>query len=397
MINQIAVTTHLALIAVQLLFIAAPPFSFRNSFLAGAIVVLVISTHIVGPSSDQVSEAQPYTVLWPIWLATLEKCITARNSNIEDSYWRIDRPEREGNDMLPFAPMKFLWVGAMMANRRLIRWNMQVPNVRPVRTKGTPAANQLPKWRFLVTQIFNLLEMIIGIDVVIQILLRSHAINTDNHGERPFNKVLLGFALGFSEYALQNIMYAAGAILTVLFNLCQPEDWPPLFGKFIDATTVGAFWGKCWHQSIRRPLTTFSNCATNLMGLAPGSALRYYVHVWIAFAISGMMHAQAFALLPLPSNLTRGMVATGTMYFFLWQALVVNAEDLIDRVLRTAGIETSSFGRWKRPIGYCWVVLSLAISLPWVADILMELWGIEQMRSSPTLAGPLLDKVWTKG
>ena len=29
------------------------------------------------------------------------------------------------------------------------------------------------------------------------------------------------------------------------------QDWPPLFGRLSDATTIRDFWGKFWHQQLR--------------------------------------------------------------------------------------------------------------------------------------------------
>lgn len=30
------------------------------------------------------------------------------------------------------------------------------------------------------------------------------------------------------------------------------QDWPPIFGSLYDTTTVREFWGKYWHQTVRK-------------------------------------------------------------------------------------------------------------------------------------------------
>ncbi len=33
---------------------------------------------------------------------------------------------------------------------------------------------------------------------------------------------------------------------------CQLQDWPPMFGFIKDVTTLREFWGRYWHQTIRK-------------------------------------------------------------------------------------------------------------------------------------------------
>ena len=62
------------------------------------------------------------------------------------------------------------------------------------------------------------------------------------------------FALmaGITNYCVLNLQYSAGSALAVATCLYTPQDWPPMMGRLSDVSSVRAFWGKFWHQNLRR-------------------------------------------------------------------------------------------------------------------------------------------------
>ncbi|KAF2264629.1 hypothetical protein CC78DRAFT_601276 [Lojkania enalia] len=391
MANEAAIIVNASLLLVQNILIAAPTFPGRQKFLAISIIVLAIAAHLAGPTSDNVQDALPYTLFWPVWLATLEKCITAGKRNIEDFYWRVDRPAREGTDMLAFGPMKFLWVAAMMFNARLVRWNLQVKNV--------PPQTRLRKLNFLAARMLQLVKLVLVTDLVFQLAIRLFWTRPDGsvHPDSKYLTIrneswgrsfLNALVFGCGPYFSMNLQYVVAAIFSVSFNLSQPADWPPLYGRITDATTVRAFWGQFWHQTIRRPLTTFAHCITDWMGFERSTDLTFYVHIWAAFIISGIMHAQSLALLPRAFNITLYEATAGMFYFFIWQALAITVEDLIQRAWQKTGHKFEDLGRMRFVMGYMWVACSLWISLPWAADAYIRLRITEEPMLSFTVFGP---------
>lgn len=56
---------------------------------------------------------------------------------------------------------------------------------------------------------------------------------------RPFTVLLPAFSI----YGIFTIPYNIASIAMVLFGYSEPQNWPPLFGSFLDAYTLRRFWG----------------------------------------------------------------------------------------------------------------------------------------------------------
>lgn len=56
---------------------------------------------------------------------------------------------------------------------------------------------------------------------------------------RPFTVLLPAFSI----YGIFTIPYNIASIAAVLFGGSEPQNWPPLFGSFLDAYTLRRFWG----------------------------------------------------------------------------------------------------------------------------------------------------------
>ncbi|KAJ4390997.1 hypothetical protein N0V93_004596 [Gnomoniopsis smithogilvyi] len=185
-----------------------------------------------------------------------------------------------------------------------------------------------------------------------------------------FLKVVV-FAGG--PYFFINLQYVSASLIAVGLNWSQPEDWPPYFGRVSHVTTVRYFWGSFWHQTLRRSFTMLTAFFVDLLKVPRGTKLAFHLKIWIAFAVSGFMHAQAMLLLPSPKNITIGERTKGMMAFFLWQAAAISVEDCAKCIY----IRTEPFFHLGRPtltiVGYAWVVMSFWISLPWAGDVMMRM------------------------
>ncbi|KAF2122855.1 toxin biosynthesis protein [Lophiotrema nucula] len=391
MANQLALTIHLTLLFIQAFFLAAPCFPGKAHLLVLCILILTTATHLVGPVSTYAAETQPYTLLWPIWLATVEKCVTASSTPIEDHYWRVDRPSREASDMTSFGPRKLKWACASLCNWRLIRWNRQ--------TKNVPTSTNLRRSNFLIAQLFKFPKLLLMSDLILQLNIRLFWTAPDGSAFTDSKRLTIqdpswlwsfgkALAFGCGPYFFMNMQYVALSIPTVLVGLGKPVDWPPLFGNIKDATTVRAFWGQFWHQSIRIPLTTIGDCIIDALGIQRKTILGDYVFIWIAFGISGIMHAQSMALLPRPANISVLDTTVGIMYFFLWQALAITLEDFAQWVWHV-----ENHGRAESLIGYVWVVCNMWFSLPWAADVMMRLRLTEESFLGFTFFGPWVHRM----
>ncbi|RAL17072.1 wax synthase family protein [Aspergillus homomorphus CBS 101889] len=92
-------------------------------------------------------------------------------------------------------------------------------------------------------------------------------------------------------YLFLDIVYRLGAIICVGSGDHSISQWPPLFGTLARSYSIRLYWGRFWHQYLRWPFTSISNCITvRILRLPKPSLLEYYVNAFIVFALSGYMH-----------------------------------------------------------------------------------------------------------
>jgi hypothetical protein len=254
--HETVVAVHLSAILAQLLFLSSPPFYGRKTLAITTLITLAIASHYAGPASDVAADAQPFALLWPVYLGTLDKFLCAEGRGPEDTYWRIDRDIREAGKMMSFGLSKLKWAAAMMFNMRGVRWNYEISKL--------PPKPKLSKWSFLAWQMVDFAQMFFMSDLLLVLSERLFWTPPQGHGSFTDSKHLtishpnlkwsflkaLTFAGG--PYFFVNLQYVAASIVAVALNLSQPEDWPPYFGNVREVTTVRHFWGTFWHQTLRR-------------------------------------------------------------------------------------------------------------------------------------------------
>jgi hypothetical protein len=70
--------------------------------------------------------------------------------------------------------------------------------------------------------------------------------------DSPPRQVFMSLITGAMNYCTQNLQFSLVSGLTVAIDMYTPQDWPPLMGRLRDVSTVRNFWGKFWHQQLRR-------------------------------------------------------------------------------------------------------------------------------------------------
>jgi hypothetical protein len=60
------------------------------------------------------------------------------------------------------------------------------------------------------------------------------------------------WAWSFPMFALGACNHALGAAFSVGSGASGPEDWPSFMGSITLAWSVRNFWGRVWHQTMRR-------------------------------------------------------------------------------------------------------------------------------------------------
>ncbi|KAF9467766.1 membrane bound O-acyl transferase family-domain-containing protein [Collybia nuda] len=170
-----------------------------------------------------------------------------------------------------------------------------------------------------------------------------------------------GWALqAYTVMAAQNCFVS---ILSVSLGRSDAEDWPWLFGSFSSAWTIRRFWGRTWHQLLRRFVTAHGRFVSGRLGLTRGSNFSAYVQLYTAFFLSAIIHSLGDYTLLRNWN-------GGAFKFFLWQAVAITFEDGVIALGRNAGLKGSA-PVW-RVLGYVWVWTWFAVCFPTWQDPLMS-------------------------
>ncbi|KAL6834304.1 hypothetical protein J3E69DRAFT_377077 [Trichoderma sp. SZMC 28015] len=259
-----SITPHLLLFAVQMLALTAPPFAGRQMLFSIAIVLLAIAASVNRFTSNP-GLAQFFSLAWPHYLSVLEKLFTSHYPGPEAALWRVDRPAKEALHMYPFGVAKLLWAFVIWFNLRGIRWNYQVKNI----PSGPPSSSG--RWSFVASQLFVFIRLLLMADLLSQLAIHNFYTTLDGsvgtiNSRWLTTRVESNFAcqlyrtatVGMIPYTFMNLQYIAGAIVWVTLGISKPADWPPFFGNVSQVTSVRAFWGKFWHQMIRRTMETMS-------------------------------------------------------------------------------------------------------------------------------------------
>ncbi|GFF55326.1 hypothetical protein IFM46972_10238 [Aspergillus udagawae] len=389
-----SIVPHILLFLVQMAALSSPPFRNRKTVFSGAIVILAVLAN-VNRFTDDPKLAQFFSLAWPHYLNVLEKLLTSPSPGPEAAFWREDRPAQEAMSFAPFRFSKLVWAFVIWFNLRGIRWNYQVANI-----PAEPLGRSPGKWRFLADRVLTFIRLLCMADVLSHLAILNFY--TTAHGGPVDSRTLTTrhpkFAcqlyrtatVGMIPYTFMNLQYIGGAILWVVLGISQPADWPPFFGCLSQVTTVRAFWGKYWHQMIRRTVNVYTGFFCDLLHLRPGT-IRTYIRLWLSFAISGVMHWAAIYIIPAPMNLSFSERSVGFVKFFLLQAAAITLEDFVQFLYqRIAPGMAATPRRWHRWLGHAWAVFWFGFSLPFFLDIMLKMKNLEEPLLPGTVMRPLV-------
>lgn len=154
-----------------------------------------------------------------------------------------------------------------------------------------------------------------------------------------------------------DMVYGFASIIAVGTYVSEPEEWPPLFGKWLDAYTVRRLWNRTWHQLLRRPFVTYGRfLAYKVFRLQRGSIPSGIVQLFTAFIISGFIHQMAdYSML---GNLFEG----GSFKFFILQPFAILFEETV--IYLAGKMQINPCPTVSRCIGYLWVVSWFTFCVP---------------------------------
>jgi len=270
---------------------------------------------------------------------------------------------KQRGQAFPFIQMSFLqrmkWSANIMSTNRGINWSWEVPHLR----RSTHS-----RWLFVRQKFFHVLVCILVSDVLR--FLREvnpawEAGGDEGFGSKGFIWQIYNVALLWSSVAsMQLCGYEIMSMVTVALGLYEPGDWPSFYGRLGDAKSIRLFWGRVWHQLLRRPLQTHGRfVATNVLGLKPRTNASAYTELYMAFLISGICHGIAdVALSKSPRD------GWTTVLYYVLQAVIITAEDGLIALGKVIGIR-----QVPSVMCYAWVIFWMGLLGPiWVESMVKQ-------------------------
>ena len=152
------------------------------------------------------------------------------------------------------------------------------------------------------------------------------------------------------SYALYTALHHVLAFLFVGIGLDSPSDWPPLYGKLSEATSIRAFWSKFWHRLVYRSYTSYGKfISLNILGLPRKSILGKLVVNGVVFLLSGIVHALTMRQPGFECG------AMGEVRFYCEHYGAVLAETAVQAAFERLTRVYRANGAVTRTSGYIWV------------------------------------------
>ncbi|KAF9526550.1 membrane bound O-acyl transferase family-domain-containing protein [Crepidotus variabilis] len=167
---------------------------------------------------------------------------------------------------------------------------------------------------------------------------------------------------GVASYLTVSTLHYIYAVLSFGLGLSDPWQWPPLFGSFWDAFTVRRFWGRVWHQMMRRFLFSITTKAAWKLGLPRGRRLTEVFQLFLAFFISAMIHYAG------GDYMIFGRWHGGSLIFFSLQPLAIVVEGALIWLAHRVGISQYIPSTLRRLVGLLWVATWFAYTIPMMAE-----------------------------
>jgi len=234
------------------------------------------------------------------------------------------------------------WNFDLMTTLRGVGWNWRVNNI--------PEAAPTTKWQFIRAQLLKAFTFYLLFDLIwykIQCSPFSSPFPPPLISLPIYRQILWTWIPGLESYYSLNMQFPLFAALTVGLGWCGPGDWPPIMGRLRDVETVRDFWGRFWHQGLRRTLGISFQVLTKFVRIEKGSLVSRYGQLYLAFAASAFLHH-----FPALIHGTGGDdSARDQLVYFLIQPLAITFEDFVIYLGKRAGVKRS----WKtRALGKIW-------------------------------------------
>lgn len=142
------------------------------------------------------------------------------------------------------------WTFSVNHSPRGVGWSYQVSNV--------PARPSQRRWSFVCSRLLKAARSFLLVDIA-QTYLHSNPLFSLQGPEArsitsqgPLLLCVNIVAYMCTPYGMMNMQYSLISAVSVALRISHASAWPDPYGSWVDAYTVRNFWGKTWHQMMRR-------------------------------------------------------------------------------------------------------------------------------------------------
>ncbi|KAG7448101.1 uncharacterized protein BT62DRAFT_753427 [Guyanagaster necrorhizus] len=251
------------------------------------------------------------------------------------------------------------WAACIIHSPRGIGWNYEVSHVPP-----RPAVSH---GSFICSRLFRILVFFFFIDAAQTFRRINPLFSLSDAVLETASVTSQGFLLRCPNiiawmaipYAGVQLQYHLISVISVALGFSMPSDWPAPYGRWSDAYTVRDFWGRTWHQMLRRYASSIGKFVSQAAGFKRGSFGSSYMQLIMGFCVSGLMHIFGDAMV-------EWRYLGSSLSFFLAQPVAIVTEDAVIGIFRRADMKLHPLV--CRSIGYAWVFAWLNMSFPWYID-----------------------------
>lgn len=144
---------------------------------------------------------------------------------------------------------KILWCFGNGMQTRGVGWNWQIPHLPSGPPKGVSLLGYLKRLALSLSKLYLLHDL--SSAVVDSLTLGGQVSLKELHTLRR-SAAVVSFA--FRNISLIGLLYEIACLIGALSGLfwTQYDENLPIIGNISDCFTVGRFWGRVWHQNLRR-------------------------------------------------------------------------------------------------------------------------------------------------
>ncbi|KAF5313322.1 hypothetical protein D9611_008498 [Ephemerocybe angulata] len=241
------------------------------------------------------------------------------------------------------------WALSLYTSLRGVSWDHEPTSHLPTPIKTT-------RTKFIIRQAFTLIRCYLTFNFGNLLVLLNSSFSENGP---PFTAqkwwlrpTVLGQTLQVQGFL--DGMYTMCSIIGVGLGLSGPTDWPPLFGSWMGAWTVRNYWGRVWHQVLRKFVTGHGTAFSNALRI-PKGRFRSYFSLYVAFTISGLIHYFGDYMI------IQDWSGTSLVYF-VSQAVAITCEDAMAGLVRRSEVKVPT--AFSRLVGYLWVVAWFSFAIP---------------------------------